>query len=272
MLDIALIINKNPNMQNLRLTIIQPDIHWHSVSDNITNIESLTQGLNGRSDLIILPEMFSTGFTMDTEKFAEEMDGETVSAMRRWSTVLNAHVAGSIIIRENGRFFNRVIVTSPDGNVYVYDKRHLFRMGGEDKKYTGGKENITVGIKGWRVRPFICYDLRFPVWSRNSADGYDLAFFCANWPAVRENHWETLLRARAIENQCYVAGVNRTGVDGRRIKYNGGSCVIGFRGEELYSAGVEPSIYTVEIQYEALLDYRKEFPAWMDADDFRIMT
>jgi len=257
-------------MQNLRLTIVQSDIIWQSASDNIAKIESLISGLDGGSDLILLPEMFSTGFTMKTEKFAEEMDGKTVSAMMSWSRELDVHTAGSIIVKENGKFFNRVVVTSPDGAACVYDKRHLFRMGGEDKKYSGGNKNLTVNIKGWRVRPFICYDLRFPVWSRNTPDGYDLAFYCANWPAVRQHHWDTLLRARAIENQCYVAGINRTGIDGSGIEYNGGSCVIGFRGEELYSAGGGPSVHTVEIQYETLIEYRKEFPAWMDADDFRI--
>ncbi len=258
-------------MQNLRLTIIQSDIIWHSASDNIAMIESLIRGLKGGSDLILLPEMFSTGFTMNTEKFAEDMDGETVSAMREWSRGLNVHAAGSLIIKEKGMFFNRVVVTSPDGSAFVYDKRHLFRMGGEDKKYTSGKETLTVDIKGWRVRPFICYDLRFPVWSRNTSDRYDLAFYCANWPAVRMSHWDTLLRARAIENQCYVAGINRTGIDGSGIEYNGGSCVIGFRGEEIFSAGTEPSVKTVEIEYDPLAGYRKEFPAWMDADDFRII-
>jgi len=258
-------------MQNLRLTVIQPDIVWHSVSDNIAMIESFISGLGYATDLILLPEMFSTGFTMQTEKFAEEMNGKTVSEMRGWSRSLNAYVAGSLIIKESGFFFNRAVIAAPDGALYVYDKRHLFRMGGEDKKYTCGNNNLTVNIKGWRVRPFICYDLRFPVWSRNTSDGYDLALYCANWPAVRQKHWDVLLRARAIENQCYVAGVNRTGIDGSGIKYNGGSSVIDFRGEEIYSAGTEPSVKTVEIEYETLAGYRKDFPAWMDADDFRII-
>jgi predicted amidohydrolase len=208
---------------------------------------------------------------MDAGKYTEDMQGKTVSLMKEWSCRSNAYVAGSLIIKSNDRSFNRVVITSPDGETYNYDKRHLFRMGGEDKVYTGGKENLTVNIKGWRVRPFICYDLRFPVWSRNASDGYDLAFYCANWPAVRQHHWDTLLRARAIENQCYVAGVNRTGIDGRGIEYSGGSCVIGFRGEDIYSAGTEPCVKTVELSLDSLLEYRKEFPAWMDADQFRVI-
>ena len=258
-------------MKNLRLTFVQSDIIWHSPSDNLSMIESLIGGLKGNSDLILMPEMFTTGFTMDTEQFAEEMSGKTVSKMKEWSRVLNAHIAGSLIIKETEKYYNRLEITTPEGGVEFYDKRHLFRMGGEEKFYTAGQKNLTVDIKGWRVRPFICYDLRFPVWSRNTADRYDLAFYCANWPAVRSYHWDTLLRARAIENQCYVAGINRTGIDGRGIKYAGGSCVIGFRGEELRVAGHVPCSDTVELSYEALLDYRREFPAWMDADEFRIV-
>jgi len=258
-------------MTNLKLTVIQSDIIWHSVSSNIAKFESLILESGQESDLILLPEMFTTGFTMDAEKYAEEMDGKTVSAMKEWSRGLNAYVAGSLIVQDKGMFFNRVVITSPDGGVYIYDKRHLFRMGGEDKLYTCGKENLTVNIKGWKVRPFICYDLRFPVWSRNTPYGYDLAFYCANWPAVRSYHWDTLLRARAIENQCYVAGVNRAGIDGKDVKYSGGSCVIGFRGEEIYSAGTESCAKTVELSLDVLQEYRREFPAWMDADQFRVM-
>lgn len=258
-------------MQNLRLTVIQQDIIWHSVSDNISMFESALRKGGRGSDLILLPEMFTTGFTMEPEKLAEEMDGRSVSVMREWSSGLNAHVAGSLIIKEKGMFFNRLIVASPDGGLDYYDKRHLFRMGGEERVYTPGRDNLTVNIKGWRVRPFICYDLRFPVWSRNSSDGYDLAVYCANWPTARSFHWETLLRARAVENQCYVAGVNRTGTDGKGIKYSGGSCIIGFRGDEILSAGNEPAVHTAELSFQALLDYRKEFPAWMDADRFRVI-
>lgn len=258
-------------MQNLMLTVIQPDIIWHSPSANISMFESMMGKISVGSDLLLLPEMFTTGFTMYPEKFAEEMDGNTVSVMKEWSRELNAHVAGSLIIKENGMFFNRFIIAGPNGELSFYDKRHLFRMAGEDKVYAPGKENLTVDIKGWRVRPFVCYDLRFPVWSRNSSDGYDLAIYCANWPGARSFHWETLLRARAIENQCYVAGVNRTGTDGNGVKYSGGSSVIGFRGEEIFAAGPEPAVHTAELSFQTLLDYRRDFPAWLDADQFRVI-
>ncbi|HOP62663.1 MAG TPA: amidohydrolase [Spirochaetota bacterium] len=258
-------------MRNLRLTVIQSEIIWHSPGDNIKLYGSLVDEIAGATDFVLLPEMFTTGFTMDPEKIACDMNGEAVAAMISWSRALNAFVAGSIIIKENNMFFNRFIAVSPAGELFHYDKRHLFRMAGEDKVYTSGSENIIIDIMGWKVRPFVCYDLRFPVWSRNPEEKYDLAVYVANWPAVRSLHWETLLRARAIENQCYVAGVNRTGIDGNRVKYSGGSSVIGFRGEELYNAGDKPDVHTVELPYRELAEYRQGFPAWMDADRFRVL-
>lgn len=256
-------------MQDLRVTVVQQDILWHSPSGNIKKIDSIMKSISS-SDLVLLPEMFTTGFTMKPDDVAEDMDGAAVYSMKEWSREINACIAGSVAIRENRIFFNRFIAVFPDGGVVSYDKRHLFRMAGEEKVYTSGKNNVTFEFKGWRIRPFICYDLRFPVWSRNSSDGYDLAVYAANWPAVRSFHWDTLLRARAIENQCYVAGINRTGADGNGVKYCGGSCILGFRGDTVYSAGEEPAVNTVLLSYQALVDYRKEFPAWMDSDRFRV--
>lgn len=259
-------------MRNLTITVIQPDIKWQSPSDNLKKYGEVVSSISMGSDLVLFPEMFTTGFTMKPQEYAEEMNGDSVSAMKEWSRGLNAYVAGSLIIKENGKFFNRFVAVSPDGGVQFYDKRHLFRMAGEDKIYSPGSENITLEINGWKIRPFICYDLRFPVWSRNSSDGYDLALYCANWPAARAFHWETLLRARAVENLCYVAGVNRTGSDGNGVKYSGGTSIIGYRGETIYSAGDESAVHSAELSYRGLMDYRREFPAWMDADQFRVVS
>ncbi len=256
-------------MQDLRVTVVQQDILWHSPSGNIKKFDSIVSSISG-SDLVLLPEMFTTGFTMKPHDVAEGMDGSAVSSMKEWSRGINACIAGSVAIKENGMFFNRFIAVFPDGRVVSYDKRHLFRMAGEERVYTSGDKNVIFEINGWRIRPFICYDLRFPVWSRNSSDGYDLAVYAANWPSVRSFHWETLLSARAIENQCYVAGVNRTGSDGNGVKYSGGSCVLGFRGDTVYSAGEDAAVNTVLLSLSELVDYRKEFPAWMDADKFRV--
>ncbi len=257
-------------MVNLKLTVIQSDIHWHTPVENVAMFESLIHTINDDTDIVLLPEMFTTGFTMEPGHLAENMEGITVAAMKKWSRELKSSVAGSLIIEENGLFFNRLVAVTPDGEIFTCDKRHLFRMAGEQKIYTAGKDTITMNIKGWKVRPFICYDLRFPVWSRNIGNEYDLAFYCANWPAARAFHWDTLLRARAIENQCYVAGINRTGIDGKGVKYNGDSCIIGFSGETIFSAGRSVSVHTTELSYSALQDYRRNFPAWMDADQFRI--
>jgi len=227
--------------------------------------------LEGRADLVVLPEMFTTGFSMQPEGLAEDMNGRAVAAMKEWSRRTGANIAGSIIIGEGGNFYNRLVWACPDGSVLTYNKNHLFRMGGEHEVYTHGKTAITVELKGWRIRPCICYDLRFPVWARNTGPGYDLFVCCANWPGARQSHWDILLRARAIENQCYVIGVNRTGTDGKGIVYTGGSAVVDFGGNIITGAGAsETAVINSILDMEALTRYRQSFPAWMDADKFAL--
>jgi len=258
-------------VENLKITIIQTEIIQHNVDKNIKHLESLIKTNNPVSDLLILPEMFNTGFSMNPEELCETMSGVTITFLKKLASGMNADITGSIIIKENNLYFNRLVWIKPDGELLTYDKRHLFRMGGESKVYTPGSSPLTVNLKGWRIRPFICYDLRFPVWTRNSGMEYDLALYTANWPEARISHWETLLRARAIENQCYVAGVNRTGHDGNSNNYNGKSSVIDYYGNSVFSAGSSECIKTVELSYHDLSAYRNSFPAWMDSDSFKLL-
>ncbi len=259
------------HMKNLKVTIIQNAIEWQNIEANLLHLKSLMSDMNNKTDLIILPEMFTTGFTMSPSGVAEEMNGNAVTAIKDWSSTSGADITGSIIVKENNCYYNRLIWVKPDGKIFTYDKRHLFRMGGEDKVYTPGNSHLTVNLNGWRIRPFICYDLRFPVWTRNTGMEYDLAVFTANWPAARDLHWETLLRARAIENQCYVAGVNRTGRDGNGTDYNGKSSLIDFYGKTLFQGNENECVHTVELSHDNLMNYRKSFPAWMDTDRFDLI-
>jgi predicted amidohydrolase len=212
--------------------------------------------------------MFNTGFIMDPETLSEDMSGITANFLKRMAKELNTDITGSLAVKENGLYFNRLLWAKPDGTIFTYDKRHLFRMTGEDKTYTAGNTILTVNIKGWKIRPFICYDLRFPVWTRNTGLQYDLAVFTANWPSSREFVWETLLRARAIENLCYTAGVNRAGTDGNGLEYGGGSCIMDFLGNAVCSAGRKECIRTTELSLSKLISFRESFPAWKDSDEF----
>ena len=257
-------------MKNLTIALIQTDIIWHDIKANLEHAEKLISSIYPGTSLVILPEMFTTGFTMDPAKLAEEMNSGTVTTMKKWSTTSGADIAGSIIIREHGSYYNRIIWTSPDGRTKTYDKRHLFRIAGENEVYTPGSINIQVQRDGWQIMPFICYDLRFPVSTRNIKLDYDILLFTANWPGSRQNHWETLLRARAIENQCYVIGVNRSGRDGNNLEYRGGSVVYDFRGEIIARAGETEDIIRCTLEYSPLIEYRESYPFWMDADNFII--
>ena len=260
-------------MNELKLTIIQTDIIWEDRQKNLQNYESLLDNHKERSDLIVLPEMFTTGFTMNTADLAEEMNGNAVKWMRTYSAKLNTAMIGSVIIKENGHFYNRLIVVKPDSEeIEYYDKRHLFRMGNEHRNYSEGSRKLIFDIKGWKICPLICYDLRFPVWSRNIGD-YDVLIYVANWPESRREGWNTLLSARAIENQCYVAGVNRIGNDGNMISYSGDSMVIDAKGQIIsetkpYSLSAE----TVKLSMTDLTDFRQKFPVFLDKDDFEIKT
>jgi len=256
-------------MSALNITIVQAELHWHSAAENLAQFEAVIAALESSTDVIVLPEMFTTGFTMDAAGNAEEMDGRSVNWMRQVSAESSAAVCGSLIIRERSRFYNRFIFMKPDGSFDYYDKRHLFRLANEQQHYSPGSELITIQWQGFRIRPMVCYDLRFPVWSRNR-DGYDLLIYVANWPSRRHLAWETLLRARAIENLAYVAGVNRTGADGNDLPYSGGSAIIDYLGNELASLANQVGTADVTLDLEELRDFRVKFAFDKDADPFSL--
>jgi len=255
-------------MENLKITIIQPDIVWENIQANLDKYSAIIDKIDS-TDLIILPEMFTTGFSMKPEILKETMDGISVAWMKNVAKKKDASIVGSLIIEDNGKFFNRAVWVFPDGKTEFYDKRHLFTMGQENLHYSFGKEKMIVEYKGWRFCPLICYDLRFPVLSRN-AENYDVLIYMANWPSPRHHHWKTLLVARAVENQSYCIGVNRTGIDGSGLKYLGDSCMVSSKGFTEF-LGENESTITFEISYSELHDYRKSFPLLEDRDAFRIV-
>lgn len=253
-------------MQDLTITLIQSQLDWENIPANIHRFNARIDDIEMATDLVILPEMFSTGFSMNAPELAEPMDGRAVTWLREKAVEKGMVITGSVIIREQNRFYNRLIWARPDGSIGTYDKNHLFRFAGEEKVYTAGNTIFTAQLKGWKIRPFICYDLRFPIWTRNLNNTYDLALFVANWPAKRAAHWRALLMARAIENQAYVAAVNRVGTDGKGFDYSGHSAVLDPRGEVLFEKERVSCSTTLTLSRKALTDYRNEFPAWMDAD------
>lgn len=257
--------------ESLRISLVQYDIAWENIKANLDNISAQFQNLAGNTDLVILPEMFSTGFSMKPELFAEEMGGETIRQLKTWAMQFGFAIAGSLIISENGQFFNRAVFVTPESEVTVYDKRHLFRMGEEPRHYTGGTARPIINYRGWNICLLICYDLRFPVWSRNRHNEYDLLIYVANWPSVRAKVWDVLLKARAIENMAYVCGVNRVGVDGLNLQYDGGSVVLNPRADEILNLQTYSVAKTVEISYTELTKLRAKFPTWKDADEFNII-
>ncbi len=231
--------------------------------------------ITGKTDLIILPEMFSTGFTMDVERLAEPMNLTTLKWMRQQAASFKACITGSFIVKDGVSIFNRLIWMRPDGSYEVYDKRHLFRMADEDDYFSSGEKRIIVEINGWKVCPLICYDLRFPVWSRNTVTdscdlAYDVLLYVANWPQPRINAWDVLLQARAMENLSYCVGVNRTGLDGKGKSYSGHSAVYDPKGLAIIDLGEEENIDTVALDYGDLKEFREKFPAHRDADTFTI--
>lgn len=257
-------------MKNLVVTLVQESIEWHQPARNRARFGRLLREHAEGSDLIILPEMFTTGFDVSTTTLAEDMDGETLQWMRGQAAALNAHIAGSIPIRDGEAVYNRLLWVKPDGNVSSYDKRHLFSLDGEDTLFTAGRERVIIDCHGWRCCPQVCYDLRFPVWSRNQND-YDLLIYVASWPRTRVSHWTTLLAARAIENLSYVAGVNRIGEDGAGQKFNGQSVALGPNGKPLVEPGSQAGCYTVILEHEQLTSYRSKFSALDDRDHFQII-
>ncbi|CAD7844884.1 MAG: Aliphatic amidase AmiE (EC 3.5.1.4) [Olavius algarvensis Delta 4 endosymbiont] len=253
-------------MSDLTVTIVQSELAWEDPAANLKRFDQSLANLGGKTDLVILPEMFSTGFSMQPAPVAQTMDSATVRWLQSTAAALEAHLMGSVMIVEDGRYYNRFMSAGPDGKLQTCDKRHLFRMLGEDNIYTGGQRLLTVTIKGWKLRPFICYDLRFPAWSRNLNNDYDVAVYVANWPAKRAEHWKALLKARAIENLCYVIGVNRVGADGNGLEYCGDSAVIDPVGNTLFTIHNEPAVRTVTLSREILEIWRRDFPVWLDAD------
>ena len=253
-------------MSHLTITLVQADLSWEEPAANRDYFDRVLTSVAGTTDLVILPEMFATGFTMAGDEVAETMDGESVAWLKKKAAALKAHLAGSLVIRANGQIYNRLVWATPEGELSHYDKRHLFRMSGEHKVYAAGAKRLTVSIGPWRICPFICYDLRFPVWTRNVENGYDVAVFVANWPAARAAHWKALLPARAIENQAYVLGVNRIGHDGNGHAYAGDTLAIDFQGRVLFDARDRALAHTLTLDRDALETYRRNFPAWRDAD------
>lgn len=246
------------------VAICQVDMEWEHTAKNLERLEPIVAG--AAADVVVLPEMFATGFKLRPAVVAEAADGPVVTAMRRWAAQYRKAIVGSVVIEQGGAFSNRMFFVKPSGETAWYDKRHLFRPGGEARDYTPGRRRVVVEYKGWRFLLLVCYDLRFPVWSRNRGD-YDAILCSASWAEDRREVWRTLLRARAIENQCYVAGVNRVGVD-PDASYAGDSALIGFKGETLADAGEREGICVARFDTDALAAFREKFPAWMDADDF----
>ena len=259
-------------MDNLKITIFQGYLFWENTDKNLQNISlRLSGGIREKTDLIILPEMFSTGFTMNAEALAEPMDGKTMKWMHKTAQQYDCVVTGSIIIKEADKYYNRLIWMRPDGSYEHYDKRHLFALGKEHNTYTAGTEKLFVELNGWIIYPAICYDLRFPVWLRNvSENAYDLLIVVANWPERRALHWRTLLPARAVENQAYVIGVNRVGHDGNEVYHSGDSTCIDPNGNVVYYKRDEDDVYTFSIIADEVAKARRALPFLKDADEFKI--
>lgn len=257
------------NLPDLQLALIQTTLTWQDAAANREHFAGLLEQAHG-ADLVILPEMFTTGFSMSASRLAEPEEGPTYAWLREQAARLEGVITGSIIIEAaDGSYRNRLLWARPDGEILHYDKRHLFRMAGEHQHYTAGERQAVFELKGWRVRPLICYDLRFPVWSRD-AHGTDLLFYTANWPAARRDAWNRLLPARAIENLCFVAGINRVGEDGKGHPYSGDSQVLDYLGDSLLQAGEGDGVFRCTLSARNLAAFRERFPAYHDGDDFEL--
>lgn len=256
-------------MPALKVAIVQKALHWHEPAKNLRMFTEALDGHHEPADLFVLPEMFTTGFTMQAKANAEPMDGRSVTWMAETAGRLDTSICGSLVIEDSGEYFNRFILMFPGGNYRCYDKRHRFRLAGEHEHYSAGSSLVTIELDGWRIRPMVCYDLRFPVWSRN-VDNYDLLIYVANWPDRRHLAWETLIRARAIENLAYVAAVNRIGVDGNGVNYLGGSAIIDYLGQYLVSMADESAVKSAILEKPPVEKFREKFPFHLDADAFSI--
>ena len=258
-------------MGGLRVSLVQQPLAWHDAARNRERFAALLAPLAGGTDLVVLPETFTTGFSMDVERLAEPAGGPTVEWLRGQAATLDAAITGSVITAQEGRYFNRLLWVTPSGEVRHYDKRHLFRMGREHEHFSPGRELWSTSWRGLRICPLVCYDLRFPVFMRRRPElDYDLLVYVANWPAARAEAWRQLLPARAIENQAYVVGVNRVGADGLDVAYGGDSVALDFRGRALVALGTEAALTTVTLESEPLAAFRERFPAHLDADRFTL--
>jgi len=271
-------------MASLSITTIQSDLAWEDKAANLEMFSRKILGLPGKTAIVVLPEMFSTGFSMDPRRLAEPMDGKTVGWMRTIAREKKIILTGSLIIESGGQYFNRLVWMLPNGESGFYDKRHLFAFAGEDQQYTPGNKRLVASVNGWRILLQICYDLRFPVWARQQnlhppgatrrvkGVEYDLMINVANWPERRNHAWKTLLTARAIENQCFVVGVNRVGIDGQGINHSGDSMVVDPLGQVLYHKAAAEDIHTITLEKSVLEDVREKLPFLQDADNFTIIN
>ena len=262
-------------MSSLTFTLIQTNLHWEDKAANLKMLEEKIKGITEKTQVVVLPEMFSTGFSMKPEQLAEQMSGETVQWMKRIAAEKKVILAGSVIIKEDSNYYNRFIWMLPNGQYGCYNKRHLFAFAGEDQHYSGGNQRFIASVNGWKVNLLVCYDLRFPVWARQQFDDeknfeYDALIYVANWPERRSTAWKSLLQARAIENQCYVIGVNRVGTDGNDIYHSGDSMVIDPLGEILYHKKDDEDVFTITLNKDDLNTVREKFQFWRDADRFQI--
>lgn len=265
-------------MKNILVSIIQTSLHWQNRAANLSHFEKLMVQID-KSNLIVLPEMFTSGFTMQAAQVADLANGEVLQWMQKMASKKEAVITGSVVVEEEGKFYNRLLWVNPDGTFEYYNKRHLFRMANENEHYEEGKTRLITRQNDWRICPLVCYDLRFPAWSRNvnwnqnfeRNHQYELLIYVANWPEKRSHAWKSLLVARAIENQCYVIGVNRIGLDGNEIPYAGDSMIVNPLGEIISKTKPnEESVETLSLNLNELIDYRASFPAINDADEFEM--
>ncbi len=256
-------------MSKLNVSVIQSEIIWEDISANLQKFGTIISSIEAESDLILLPEMFTTGFSMNSANLAETMSGSTINWMQTMAMEKNASIAGSAIIKENNQVFNRLLVAHPDKTVEHYDKRHLFRMSDENDHFSAGNNILNFKLKNWLIRPLICYDLRFPVWSRNNTN-YQVLVYSANWPSARRDVWLSLLKARALENQCYTIGINRIGEDGNGTKYSGDSVIFDYKGNLIADAAAKDCVLSATFSLSDLNKFKEKFPTYLDADQFII--
>lgn len=255
----------------MKIVILQSSLAWENPAENRIQFEEKIHAMDEKVDLIVLPEMFTSGFTMRPELVAETMQGETIEWLQQLAKAKNAAITGSLVIAEYGNFYNRLVFVFPSGEIQFYDKRHLFTLAGEDKKYTAGKEKVIIEYLGWKICPLICYDLRFPVFSRN-VETYDILLYIANWPDTRINAWDALLKARAIENMCYTIGVNRIGGDANHHQYNGHSQVQDYLGRAIIAPQESDGVFVATLDKNALVETRQKLGFLNDRDDFELKT